>query len=692
MFRCLSVRIRTIPLALLLATTSVVSLDALADSGDYRMRSETRSNGVGVLQQVDANTFPQFQGSRPASSSPDTPGVEASHLRAVRMLVPNKSDYNVAIGSQDESAQIIVEFYNHALFVVYGGPSLSKSSSPFLRTDRTTVWQDTTHRWAQRVDVSSSRASHFVMTLYVVPRLDGASSSNGKGNLLLTVNEASVQGMHVITGRTLASDIALAVDESNWSRWRQAPLRAGLIRGDQDGVLHPLRTSTRRLPFIEQRTLDLRADSGGRRRDKRCLNNVIFDMSNLMLPLLLDVYFGRADLCSFDPHPNEDIAAPLPLVEVTDPQDIPRLPEPTVFEASALEPRELGHTDAFDAAMDVQFCNANHLAGEGEQPCTDEDRRAVAAIGELTPLEVDELLASIARMFAPDQQGAGTLRTGNAELDRWLNADLNRAEQALNAAKAIVRVSDAAANVNETIKKKKNKKEKVVKASCVIKQKDDGSDEVKNGADDEFTLCVKKAKRQLGETGPTVALPPHVDDSDRFHLRGTPGFTRLVREFRNTGRSLPPGMAGDHFAQFTTAIARDRAPTGDNLGLIYINDPTLRGNVRFKYGIEHIWAPGAGGGDDAGHRDDWQTRLPGLSVSGRDVLTQVIMAALTDPFAQFRQTRSRNGNVVRTFEYFTFRQGQRLFAIRNVRIVLGQNGMVITAFPLKNASAQSLEM
>ena len=130
MFRCLSVRIRTIPLALLLATTSVVSLDALADSGDYRMRSETRSNGVGVLQQVDANTFPQFKGSRPVSSAPDTPGVGASHLRAIRMLVPRAS--NVAIASQDDSTRFIVEFYNHALYVVYGGPSLSKSNNPFL--------------------------------------------------------------------------------------------------------------------------------------------------------------------------------------------------------------------------------------------------------------------------------------------------------------------------------------------------------------------------------------------------------------------------------------------------------------------------------------------------------------------------------------------------------------------------------
>ena len=74
------------------------------------------------------------------------------------------------------------------------------------------------------------------------------------------------------------------------------------------------------------------------------------------------------------------------------------------------------------------------------------------------------------------------------------------------------------------------------------------------------------------------------------------------------------------------------------------------------------------------------------------MLVQVIMTALTDPNAQYTQTRMRNGNIVRTFSYFLFRHNNTLYAIRNVRIVLGQNGMVVTAYPLRNANAQALSM
>lgn len=684
MFRCLSVRVRNFPSALLLSTSLAFSVDALADPGDYRVRDETRSNGLRVVQQVDAITFPQFQGSRPPSSGPDAPGIEAGNLRAVRVLMPKKGNSSVAIASQDGATRIVVDFYNHHVVVGYHGPSISESTNPFLGTDRSTTWQSGERRWQQIVPIGrkiSANATHFVVTLYVVPRLNNESMPQGKSNLLVTVKEATVQGMHVVGGRLLAGNVTLAVDERNWSHWRQEPLRAGVVSAN-DSPLDPARAITRRLPFVEQRTIDLRDESGGRRRDKRCVSDILYQASNLLLPALLEVYFGQADLCSLDPHPNQDIAGMLPLVEVTDPQDIPRNIDSTVFEASALNPDQ----DTFDAAMGIQFCNANHRPGDGEEPCSDDDQRAIAAIGDLTPLEIDELLAQITRMFDPDQPGTGTLRTGIPELDRWLNANPARAEEALNAAKAIVHVSDAAKEPKAPVKNKKKKKAKLLKASCIsTTQENDGSG-------DAFELCVRKATRKIGETGPVVALPPLVENNERFHLRGTPEFNRLVREFRNTGRSLPPGIADEQFSRFTAAIARDRAPTGDNLGIIFINDPALRGNdARFKYGIEHIWSPGGGGGDDEGHREDWQG-LPGLSVNGREMLAQVIMAALTDPNARFTQTRSRNGNIRRNFEYFTFMRGQQLFVIRNVRIVLGQNGMVITAFPLPGAGAESLEM
>ena len=685
MFRCLPVCVRNFPCAsaLLLSIQLVLSAGAHADPGDYRTREETRGDGVHVFQQADTIKSPHFEGTRVLSSAPDTPGIEAGQLRSVRVLVRRSGD-TAAIVSDDKSSQIFVEFYNHKLRVSYRGPSISESVNPFASTDPMPIWLDSERLWSLApTRLVNSKPTHVLVTLYVVPRTadELLREGEGKGKLLVAVNEATVQGMHVVAGKPMIESVQLAVDENNWRHWRQDPLRAGVIPGSDQFPLDPASAFSRRPTFVEQRTVDLRTEAGTRRRDKRCMDNAVYDMSNgLLFPLFMEVYFGRADLCSLDPHPNQDIDEALPLIEVTNPEDIPRNIEPTLFEASATDPAELGHTEAFDAAMAIQFCNTNHRAEDDEAPCTDEDLRATARMGDLlTPQEIDELLA-IARMPEPDQP----LRTGDTELDRWLNADLVRAEQALTAARAVVHVSSAAQKPTKKIKDKRKKKSKLVKASCVIAENDDGKG-------DEFQLCVKKARRQIGDTDDFVALTPHVEDRGRFHLRNTAEFNRLVTAFRNTGGGLPDGISGDQFAEFTEAIARDPAPTGDNLGFLFINNPTLRSNARFRYGLEHIWAPGGGGGDNAGHRDDWQ-RLTGLPVRDRPMLTQLIMAALTDPYARYKHKRSRNGSAVRTFDYFLFRHGGQLYAIKNVRIVLGRNGMVITAYPLRGARADALEM
>lgn len=687
MFSRSSVRTRTSRLALLLAFL-IVSTDAAADSGDYRVRDKTLSGGMQIVQRVDTTVFPQFQGERPKPSSDDAPGVDVNHLRAVRALLPRKSDDAFALALPDGTPNFSIRVYNHHVVVEYGAASVGPYSSPFANADRQAIWNDTTRRWSQVIAIGkrlSATATHFLVTLYVVPRFDGASPRERTPNLVVTVNEATVQGMNVVRGRSLADNVLLAVDENDWSLWGRKPLRMGLTRDADSGPLTPPAAFTSRLPFVEQRTIDLRSESTMRRRDKRCLSDVAYTISNLLLPALLELYFGRSDLCSLDPHPDQDIAGALPLVEVAHREDVPRVVESTVFEAAVREPSEFGASTAFDAAMDIQFCNAGHARAARDEACNDGDRRAIAMIGDLTPLQITELLARIARMFEPDQPGTGTLRTGNDELDQWLNADLVRAENALNAAQAVVHVSDARAEPKKPVKNKK-KKRKLVKASCTETMARDPS------SADPFQECVRRAKRRIGETEPIVALTPHVVNNERYHARGTPQFDRLARQFINLGRGMPWGLSEAQFAKFTAAIARDRAPTGDNLGFVFINDPTLRnGPERFRYGVEHIWAAGAGGGDTAGHRDDWQA-LRGLSVRGRDMLIQLIMAALTDPNARFTQTRTSNGNVVRTFEYFMFMHGSTPFAIRNVRIVLGQNGMVVTAYPLRNASAEPLEM
>ena len=693
MFSCSPVRARVFPRAVLLFVSLIFTVDAVADSGDYRARTETLSGGLRVAEQVDAVTFPQFQGTPTASSNPDAPGVGAGQARAVRVLLPNKGEQTFALALPDHAGYINVNFYNHAVAVEYSGPSVSASASPFLGGDPG-FWIAGGSKWARYYSASSEltrKSSHFLLTLYVIPRLDGNARTQGTANLVLTVDAATVSDMHIIRGRSLADNIALAVGDDDWSRWREKPIRAGMLPRDSlTGPSDLPEKFARRLPFVEQRTIALHDDPNEHHRDKRCMTDVAYHFTNVQAALL-EIYFGRSDLCALDPHPNQDIGAALPLVEVAELADIPRVLEPTVFEAAALDPAQLQAEDAFDAAMDIQFCNANHVQAASDEVCTDEDHRAAASLGELSPVRIDELLAQLARMFDADQPGTAMLRTGNEALDRWLNADLIRAENALNAAQATAHVSDARAAPKEPIKtNKKKKKAKLVKASCVQPALDQAASD-----DDGFQLCVRNAKRSLRENEHVVALTPAVqtaDDIGRFRLRGTPEFNGLAREVRNTGRGMPHGIAEHEFAGMTAAIARDPAPTGDNLGFVFINDPTQQGvDARFRFGVEHIWAAGGGGGDNAGHRNDW-TRLEGLPVNSRDMLVQVIMTALTDPNAQYTQTRMRNGNIVRTFSYFLFRHNNTLYAIRNVRIVLGQNGMVVTAYPLRNANAQALSM
>ncbi len=686
----ISTREPRLALALLVSLLLPMGAAAADYSGDYRVRDQVLSSGVRMVQRVDRTAFPSFEGERPGASSPDAPAVEAGHVRAVRALLARKSDDSLALALPDGSAYLAVDFYNHHVAVEYGSTPAGQSVNPFGTADEESKSEgDEQHRWSQVISIGgkpSSSVTHFLATLYVVPHLDGQSRQERAPNVVLTIHEATLQGMNVVRGRSLAGNVLLAVDEAQWKRWSEQPIRAGIIPDMRKRPLSLPADFAGGLPFVDQRTLGLSGDASTRRRDKRCLTDAFYLASNLLLPALLEMYFGRSDLCSLDPHPNQDIERALPFVEVADRENAPRFAEATVLESTASDSAELGAPAAFDAAMDVQFCNENHPEAAAEDACGDEDHRAIAAIGRLSPQQIDELLAAIARMYEPDQPGTATLRTGDGELDRWLNADLVRAENALSAAQAIVHVSDTQGAPNEPIKNKKKKKRKLLKATC-NETKEDEHDSV-----DPFQECVRKAKRRARETDAVVALTPHIATNERYRQRGTPQFERLVRELRNTGRPMPAGISEAQFSQFTAAIARDSASTGDNLGFVFINDPTLRnGTARFRYGVEHIWAPGAGGGDNAGHRDDWQA-LGGLPVNNRDTLVRIIMAALTDPNARFTQSRTRNGNVVRTFHYFTFIDGDMPFAIRNVRIVLAQNGMVVTAYPLRGATAERLDM
>jgi hypothetical protein len=199
---------------------------------------------------------------------------------------------------------------------------------------------------------------------------------------------------------------------------------------------------------------------------------------------------------------------------------------------------------------------------------------------------------------------------------------------------------------------------------------------------------AQQARRRMSLRNASVAVEPLPHRGGQYYRRGEPEFDALVRQVTRANSSLPSGMVADEFARRTYAIARDGASAKDNLGVVYLNDPAKPGDSRrVAYGLHHIWAPGSGGGHDAGHRDEWR-RLPGLAVDSPKMLAWVIMAALTDVNAEYPQTRMPNGNIEREYRRFAYRHGGNRYVLGAIRVVLRRNGMVITAYPRKGAEAK----
>lgn len=499
-----------------------------------------------------------------------------------------------------------------------------------------------------------------------------------RGNMMIGMSEAAVHGTSIVTGKSIVSPIVLNAGTASLNRWAQAKLVpvSGLEQHDRNA----------HLAFVDQHSAPFDASIEFSIRDRRSLEDILAGFYNTT-GRYFQLFFGRLDLSWADPRN----LAPRRRINIV-PTHAPE--RPNAVDVNVATEIESDAPSDFALAMDIAFCNdaQRARANTSSDACTTEDHNAAEAIGELP---VDMLRALIAQIDAANNAGAGAaedLRTGNRWLDAWLNQDWERANNALNAAIAIVGVSDIAQQEEQKPAKRK-KKRKGNRASVVLASCDKPGDDAQEDAQAEsggnpWQECTARARRQLNAPG-AISNIPVVQGRGEYHLRRTPGFDELVRQFRNSGKTLPPGISGEQFGGMTRAIARDAAQTGDNLAIVFLNDPRALGNGnrdRFRFGLEHIWAPGGGGGENGGHRTDWTT-LPGLlQIDRQETLVDVIMAALTDPHADYRQERGHNGNVVRTYRRFNYEQRpNRVYTLTNIRIVLGQNGMVITAYPLRGA-------
>jgi hypothetical protein len=673
-----------VALLLCLSLGAAPSAQAYFSPDAFLTHTLTHRNGGANTQIVKSSSFEDFRGTPFVSSTLVLPEVEARSLRSIAMLVAigdeRRTGFSMAVDSNVETLSGTIDQQAEALFLSYEGPA-AFGNPVLVREGQTVPFTANVPNWRAAIPLTRAlpgSGKHVLVTMHMLPPIGVMLARELRGNMLIEVNEAVIHGSSVVPGKSIVSPILLNAGTDSLRRWAQSKMIVASGPAQRDLVF----VDQRNVPFDERVDISIRSP----RSIESFLSGVYSTFG------LVYHFFRNADLSWTDPRNN----APAHRVELV-PAHEPEHPD-TVEVTVASKLNGNARSD-FGFAMGIAFCNDRprpNGQNVSAEACTLEDYEAAEAIGDLTPAALHALIAQIDATNNAGAAATEPLRTGNARLERWLNENWDRASNALNAAVAIVGVSDMAEDPQQPGKRKEKlngKTASLVSARCATGV--ETQDEAQANAEDDWQECTSQARRRLLARGAVSLVPLVQTRGGQYHLRNTPGFDLLVRQFRNSGKTLPPGISGDQFGGMTRAIARDAAHTGHNLGIVYLNDPVaLGGNprpYRFTFGLEHIWTPGAGGGDYAGHRDDWGN-FPGLPINGREMLVNVIMAALTDVNAHYQQERGRTGNVVRTYRRFMFQHGGQSFMLTNIRIVLGQNGMVITAYPLQGAKAEVLNM
>lgn len=655
------------------ALASVLSLGfsvlVHGEASNFLRATQVADSGGSVEQIADTQVFPAFEGNRgqPGPLSLAGPAAAAA-ARSIRVLVkldessrtnPHPQRAKSLLALSGEGAGISMSLSRYAVAVSFG----KTASGAAADTDLRILKQDI------------PRNVHYLLfSVYLPPGLDDPLP--GGGDMFVTANEASIRGTHVFVGREIADPM---------SPMSTAGLGA-LAKGDI--TVSSERGGPGLLPLVEQRIVPLAEQPTAGHRSKHCFEDFVQGLTSLSA-WWWERLLGAPSLCSMQVHD----PAPAPQIDLVQVSDLPGDPDLVVYEADEVGD---GKTNDFDVAAGILFCNdrsrrerrdrGSEWPGDSvsestaAQTCTLEDREALAAIGSLSPHAIQSLLREMNQLRLDEAAGAAAAprlsATGDARLDAWLHADAERAANALSASEQVNQVSDSGSKPDRP-SNLGQLKQKVVKATCA-----DG--DAINEALEQAAECVRKAKSRLRRLEDAIALPPRLQSGGRYYLSGNArdavGFQALVRSLLRQRAEMPAGIHPDHFERLTAAIAHDGAATGDNLGIVYLSDAMAGRGQRFSYGLNHIWAAGSGGGD-SGHRDEWRA----LSVDTPQRLTQVLMSALTDVGATYRQTRTADGKVVRSYRRFTFIDRGHPVVFRNIRIVLRQNGMIVTAFPLKGA-------
>ena len=660
----------------------LLPLATWAQQPAFETKSGTLRNGVHVTQVANAGVFPDFDGTRGEAPPARLPRTDASSFRSVRIVAPLDTSRGTmaALAVRPQSDGIGVTLDADSLSVVYRGPLSSDNDNPFMESETGATPAIASHNaegWLRKIPMTrriSADARYLLITAYLFPsRAQDAVDTLG-GNVILAITEARVEGQRIVPGAWLAPPVKLRVPNESWERWSEQRIvaRAGYLSAN------PESGDPETLVLAEQRVIAFDTGVDSTKRVRRCAE----DWLGVFTAWSLERMFSAPSYCLLDPAKQ----APAKRLALIDIEPLPEPPGKSVMSDLAWHLVDTRNANAFYIAMAGMLCDSEPDGEETptvepERICTADELEAIQAMSGLSPHTMRAVLDEIER------GDASPGRTGNARLDHWINANQDAARNALYVALGIVRRSDAHEQRTRPVSET-SRNASVLAATCQSDM------EVADASEEPWERCKTKARKRANLTRSIVAMPPHIELAGRFYLRDkaedAKAFRKLVNWYGNTGLPHPEGISASQFSQAMRAIGIDAAPTGRNLNMVYLPDvPRLnKKHGRPEVGLEHIWWPGSGGGPNAGHRDEWIAlgRASGIEVE-RDMVATIVMSALTSPSAALAPPKLQaNRRDRRVFTRVRFTHRGETFEATHIVVVLERNGMVVTAFPLGNAT------
>lgn len=521
------------------------------------------------------------------------------------------------------------------------------------------------------VKPTNPQSEYILATLYFANN-DIKEELNLSSNIMVEFKEASFKNGVISVNNALSvyEKIYLNADDYTMKQW----VKSNLLLLDDDKSLYGTHKEAKDIEnnsqvLLFQQTAFPTEKGIEHHEDRRCIEEYIEAIRTLGVSVFERIW-GAPSVCDIHSEPNL-----LPIIPIVEEQ-ITSLPDTVTINDAENVGLGPDNEDDFDTAMGALAFGDNIHSNENEGRSTAEERSAARAIGDLSNRVISSLLREVRDYNNDAAAGAAAalnVHSGDSELDRFINANPSEAEALLNTAILITNTSDSRDYISQpvSLRKRKNEKRKkgVVAARCTQQPPEH---------DATGWTCVTKAKRKLKKTEPTIAVPSNIQRGGVYYTRNRQpnDFEALAIEMRVSGLGFPPGYSQQDMLTNVWAYARDGAITGQNRNIIYLPDAQhgsqqQRRTMRFRYGLSHIFTDNEGG-----HKKDWAA----LGIRTRDHLANMIMSAVTSTVAPTIYTRDQTRQR-REYSYVTYTYQGQVHTITNVVIVVGANGMIITAYP-----------